>query len=68
MTAYTRPELTKEEYRHAQEDAGKLFRKYGLRNVGITILMLCIENVRLTKEVNEHRAAREIAPLETFEV
>lgn len=65
---YTRPELTKDEMKAAQNDAGKLFRRYGLRNVGNMLLMLCIENMRLTKEVNEHGAARGIAPLETFEV
>lgn len=65
---YTRPELTKDEMKAAQNDAGKLFRKYGLRNVGNMILMLCIENMRLVKEINEHRAVRGIAPLETFEV
>ena len=68
MTDYIRPELTKAEMQAAQNDAGKLFRKYGLRNVGNMILMLCIENMRLVKEINEHRAARGIAPLEVFEV
>jgi len=67
-TPYTRPELTKDEYRKAQEGSGKLFRKYGIRNVGNMVLALCIENMRLTKEINEHRAARDIEPLQTFEV
>jgi hypothetical protein len=68
MTDYTRPELTKDEYRRAQDDAGKLFRKYGMRNVGNMLLALCIENMRLVKEINEHRAVRDIEPLPTFEV
>ncbi len=29
---------------------------------------LCLENVRLVKEINEHRAARGIEPLKTFKV
>lgn len=67
-TKYPRPELTKDEMKAAQEDAKQLFRKYGLRNVGNMILALCLENMRLVKEVQEHRKARGIEPLPTFKV
>jgi len=67
MTDYTRPELTKDDMNKVSEGAKKLIRKYGVNNFGKIIAMLCAENVRLTKEVNEHRAARDIAPLEAFE-
>lgn len=41
---------------------------YGYNNLPKMLAALCVENVRLTKEVNEHRAARGIDPLETYEV
>ena len=65
---YTRPELTKEEKLAANKDAQNIFRKHGINGVGIALVMLCMENRRLVKEINEHRAARGIAPLQTFEV
>ena len=68
MTDYTRPELEEKELIQARMDAQKLIRKYGMSNLPKMLSALVIENIRLTKEVNEHRAARGIAPLETFEV
>jgi len=68
MTDYTRPELTADEKNKAQADANTLFRKYGIKGVILALAGLCFENRRLVKEINEHRAARGIAPLETFEV
>ena len=68
MTEYTRPELTKEEQAAAKQDAHTLCRKYGIHGIVLALAALCFENRRLVKEINEHRAARDIAPLETFEV
>ena len=68
MTDYTRPELTAEEKTKAKHDAETTFRKYGLKGITLALVGLCFENRRLVKEINEHRAARGIAPLETFEV
>lgn len=65
---YKCPELTEEEKKKAEADALKLIKKYGFGNLPKMLAALCVENVKLTKEINEHRAARAIAPLETFEV
>jgi len=67
-TTYTRPELTKDDSRDAMDRARKLIVKYGVSNFGKIIAALCVENVRLVKEIQEHRAARGIDPLETYEV
>jgi len=67
-TPYTRPELTAEDREQAEEYAGKMIRRYGMGRVLVMVAALCLENVRLVKEVNEHRAARGIDPLPTFEV
>jgi len=68
MTIYTRPELTDQDRKQAETEAKKLLRKYGYSNFPKMLAALCIENVRLVKEINEHRAALGIDPLETFEV
>lgn len=68
MTDYTRPELNDEEKAQAKRDAETTFRKFGLKGMVLALAGLCFENRRLVKEINEHRAARGIAPLETFEV
>lgn len=65
---YTRPQLTKEEEREAMDGASKLVRKYGMRNFGTLLSSLCRENMLLVKEINEHRLARGIEPLKTYEV
>lgn len=65
---YTRPVTTETDVIQARMDAQKLIRKYGMGKAQIIIQLLCLENVRLTREINEHRAARGIAPLDTFEV
>jgi hypothetical protein len=65
---YTRPELTDEDKKQAEADAQKLVRKYGFANLPKMLAALCVENVRLIKEINDHRAARGISPLKTFEV
>jgi phosphopantetheine adenylyltransferase len=65
---YNRPELTDDDKKKAEADAMRLVKKYGFNNLPKMLAALCIENVRLTKEINEHRAARGIDPLETFEV
>lgn len=68
MTTYTRPELTEADKREAEKTATSLLRKYGFGNFPKIVAALCLENVRLTREINEHRAARGIDPLETYEV
>ena len=67
-TPYTRPELTQYETEKATNNTHTLIRKYGLSNLGTILHMLVLENMRLVKEINEHRAARDIEPLQTFEV
>lgn len=67
-TPYTRPELTDDDRKKAEADAQALIKKYGFANLPKMLAALCIENVRLVKEIQEHRAARGIAPLEVFEV
>jgi hypothetical protein len=65
---YQRPELTDEDRKKAEADAQALIKKYGFNNLPKMLAALCVENVRLVKEIQEHRAARGIEPLETFEV
>lgn len=65
---YTRPELSDEQKKQAMKDAQTLIRNYGMSKVPLMVAALCMENARLVKEVNDHRAARGIDPLPTFEV
>jgi hypothetical protein len=67
-STYTRPELTQDEKKVAELCVNKLLRKYGYSNTAKIVAALAIENVRLVKEINEHRAALGIAPLEVYEV
>jgi hypothetical protein len=77
MTQYTRPELTAEELKlvdakqlEASHALNKALTQRGIRGVitmaAVVINQLLTENARLTKEINEHRAARDIEPLPTF--
>jgi len=68
LLPYNRPELTSEDMKKAEEDARKLVKKYGYSNLPKMLAALCVENVRLTKECQEHRAARGLEPLPIFEV
>ena len=68
LTPYPRPELTEADNAQAAADARTLIRKYGMNNAMKIIAALALENVRLAKEVNEHRAARGFEPLPTFKV
>lgn len=65
---YTRPQLTEEDKKRAELDARKLVRKWGYGNLPKMLAALCLENVRLVKEINEHRAARGIQPLPTCDI
>jgi hypothetical protein len=65
-TQYYRPILTAEEKAKVQEYAKKAMNS--TLNYASLIVLLCAENMTLVKEVNEHRAARGIEPLPTFEV
>lgn len=66
--AYQRPELADEDKAKAERDAKDLVKKHGFNNLPKMLALLCIENVRLVKEIQEHRAARGIDPLPTHEV
>lgn len=66
--AYQRPELTDADKATAERDSKALVKKYGYNNLPKILAALAVENVRLVKEINEHRAARGIDPLPTFEV
>jgi hypothetical protein len=65
---YVRPELEEKEIIQARMNAATLVRKYGMTRLPDMLKLLILENVRLVKEINEHRAARGIEPLETFKV
>ena len=65
---YKSPELTAEDTAKAEANAKLLIRKWGFGNLPKMLAALCVENVRLTKEIQEHRAARGIEPLKTFEL
>jgi hypothetical protein len=63
---YHAPVLSIEEKEKAQQYAINAINKGGTyRNI---IVALCAENMRLVKEIQEHRAARGIEPLPVFEV
>lgn len=64
---YTPPQLTATDDTIALRKAQELFRKFGLRNTVLIIVRLIIENRKLFLEVNEHRAARGIEPLQEHE-
>lgn len=66
--SYIRPELSEEDKATAERDCKKLIQKYGYNNLPKILAALAVENIRLVKEINEHRAARGIEPLPTFEV
>jgi len=69
MTDYIRPELDAEDIALAGTIALNKFRSYGAPfNTAQLLIDLCKTIIRLVKEINEHRAARGIAPLEVFEV
>lgn len=65
---YTRPEATTEDKALAKKAAETLLKKYGLRNFGTMLAHLCLENVMLVREINEHREARGIEPIKVTEV
>jgi phosphopantetheine adenylyltransferase len=65
---YTRPELTETDIIQCRMDAAAIRRAAGPAKSEIIMTALVIENVRLVKEINEHRAARGIAPLEVKRV
>jgi hypothetical protein len=64
---YIRPTLTKDEESKAEKAAKGVMRKFGIQGVVMGLAQLCRENMLLLKEVNEHRAARGIAPLPVVE-
>lgn len=68
LIPYQRPELEEKDIIQARMDAASLIRKYGMSKVMQMLNALIVENVRLTKEIQDHRAARGFEPLPTFEV
>jgi hypothetical protein len=70
MTApqpYTRPELDEGEVIKAHMYAAKLIRNHGMKAMPALVDMVILENTRLVKEIQEHRAARGLEPLPTVE-
>jgi ribosomal protein L31E len=63
---YNRPEATEEDIKAVATYGAKATNGKSVREIRNFILLILIENVRLTKEVNDHRAARGIAPLPTY--
>lgn len=65
---YKRPELTIDEIDAAEKKAKSIFRQYGLNGLVKALADLVVENMRLLKEINEHRQARGIDPLPVHKV
>lgn len=63
MENYQLPELTKAEADRARDEMRKLFFKNGPELRGL-VMLLIMENMRLTRECNQHRAARGFILLE----
>lgn len=66
VATYQRPELTDADKATAERDCKALIKKYGYNNLPKILAALAVENVRLVKEIQEHRAARGIDPLPVF--
>lgn len=64
---YPRPDLTKEEIDKYSRQARKLNAIHDERLRLVYVAALVAENVRLLKEVNEHRAARGMKPLPVYD-
>ena len=64
---YQRPELTKEDQVKAGQLAVSLTGNKSTLQIRAAMARLIMENQRLTVESNEHRAARGIEPLPTFD-
>ena len=63
---YTPPALTDEDREDAKKYAEKIVRKNGPLNLGKILVVLCLENIRLLKEIQDHRAARGFKPAKEF--
>lgn len=55
---YTRPEPTEEELKKIAKFCDSLIRSRNSQRIQATLMALMRENVALSKECNEHRAAR----------
>lgn len=64
---YTRPELTREHQADAGKLAVQLTANKSTMQLRAAVAMVLLENQRLLLEANEHRAARGLDPLPTFE-
>ena len=65
---YTRPELTQDEANRAQEYAQGMLRKYGIAKAVTVIAVMAMENMKLVKEIQEHRAALGYEPFPEYRV
>jgi uncharacterized protein YbaA (DUF1428 family) len=63
LTEYTRPVLDPEDLKSVNFWVGKLMAG---KSASQALRLTVMENIRLTKEVNDHRAARGFKPLPTF--
>jgi len=68
MSIYPRPEFTEGDRKKAEAYATAAIKKYGLKNFCKLLALIALENIRLTRECNEHRTARGFEPLELHEV
>jgi hypothetical protein len=66
LKKYDRPEPSEQEKVEITEFTHKLINSYGFSKLKLLFIMICFENWRLTKEVNEHRASLGFEPLPTF--
>ena len=64
---YNRPDLTDQQKQQLALTAHQINMMHDLRKRLAYLIAMVVENARLTAEVNEHRAARGIDPLPTYD-
>lgn len=66
-TEYKRPEIDEATQEAIARAVNRQINGKPFREVRKAFMAVCIENARLLAEVNEHRAARGLAPLPVYE-
>lgn len=68
LQPFARPELTHDEQLKAVAVANKIARHFNVARRLDYVLVIVNDNIRLLKEVQQHRAARGLEPLETYPI
>lgn len=66
MTPYTPRPLTDDEKADAIRATARITTNRSTAQIRVSVLALCMENIKLAAEINEHRAACGFDPLITF--